>query len=159
MSVTYTTVHGNTGSLTHRTRQGIEPASSWIYQSHWLPLSHSRNSRSVILTYLISQCHTSTSFLHALSLMLVSNMLGKAITDTGPFPMQIFCSLYSDVNTSYQAATIILGQMLSSNCLASDPMSGLSPKGMPSPSFLRMNNQQQAALLSHGHTLLNLLEH
>ena len=26
----YTTAHGNTGSLTHLARPGIEPASSWI---------------------------------------------------------------------------------------------------------------------------------
>ena len=30
MSVTYTTAHGNAGSLTHYVRPGIEPASSWI---------------------------------------------------------------------------------------------------------------------------------
>ena len=29
-SATYTTVHGNAGSLTHGVRPGIEPASSWI---------------------------------------------------------------------------------------------------------------------------------
>ena len=29
-SATYTTAHGNTGSLTHWARPGIEPASSWI---------------------------------------------------------------------------------------------------------------------------------
>ena len=30
-SVTYTTAHGNAGSLTHRSRPGIEPESSWIW--------------------------------------------------------------------------------------------------------------------------------
>ena len=30
MSMTYTTAHGNTGSLTHWARPGIEPTSSWI---------------------------------------------------------------------------------------------------------------------------------
>ena len=30
MSATYTTAHGNAGSLTHRARPGREPASSWI---------------------------------------------------------------------------------------------------------------------------------
>ena len=30
MSATYTTVCGNAGSLTHRVRPGIKPASSWI---------------------------------------------------------------------------------------------------------------------------------
>ena len=29
-SSTYTTAHGNTGSLTHRARPGIKPASSWM---------------------------------------------------------------------------------------------------------------------------------
>ena len=29
-SETYTTAHGNTGSLTHCVRPGIEPATSWI---------------------------------------------------------------------------------------------------------------------------------
>ena len=28
--MTYTTAHGNTRSLTHRARPGIEPVSSWI---------------------------------------------------------------------------------------------------------------------------------
>ena len=30
MSETYTTAHGNAGSLTHRARPGIEPATSWL---------------------------------------------------------------------------------------------------------------------------------
>ena len=30
MSATYTTAHGNAGSLTHRIKPGIEPTSSWI---------------------------------------------------------------------------------------------------------------------------------
>ena len=30
VSATYTTAHGNTESLTHRVRPGIEPSSSWI---------------------------------------------------------------------------------------------------------------------------------
>ena len=37
-SVTYTTVHGNTGSLTHWERPEIKPASSWIlvrFLTHW----------------------------------------------------------------------------------------------------------------------------
>ena len=29
-SLTYTTAHGNNGSLTHRGRPGIKPVSSWI---------------------------------------------------------------------------------------------------------------------------------
>ena len=38
LSVTYTTAHGNAGSLTHWTRPGIEPTSSWIlggFVTHW----------------------------------------------------------------------------------------------------------------------------
>ena len=38
MSVTYTTGHGNTGSLTHWVRPGIEPESSWMlvgFVNHW----------------------------------------------------------------------------------------------------------------------------
>jgi len=38
MSVTYTTAHGNTRSLTHWMRPGIEPVSSWIlvrFVTHW----------------------------------------------------------------------------------------------------------------------------
>ena len=38
MSVTYTTAHGNTRSLTHWARTGIEPATSWIlvsFVNHW----------------------------------------------------------------------------------------------------------------------------
>ena len=37
-SVTYTTAHGNAGSLTHWASPGIEPASSWIlvgFVNHW----------------------------------------------------------------------------------------------------------------------------
>ena len=37
-SVTYTTAHGNAGSLTHSARPGIEPASSWFpvgFVNHW----------------------------------------------------------------------------------------------------------------------------
>ena len=30
LSATYTTAHGNAGSLTHRVRPGIEPTTSWI---------------------------------------------------------------------------------------------------------------------------------
>ena len=30
VSATYTTVHGNTGSLTHWVRPGIKPAASWL---------------------------------------------------------------------------------------------------------------------------------
>ena len=41
-SVTYTTAHGNAGSLTHWVRPGFEPESSWILVA--LPLSHNRNS-------------------------------------------------------------------------------------------------------------------
>ena len=29
-SANYATAHGNSGSLTHRARPGIEPASSWL---------------------------------------------------------------------------------------------------------------------------------
>ena len=46
-SVTYTTAHGNAGSLTHGARPGIEPATSWFLVGfvstapQWeLPLSH-----------------------------------------------------------------------------------------------------------------------
>ena len=38
-SVSYTTAHGNTGSLAHGARPGIEPASSWIlvrFVIHWV---------------------------------------------------------------------------------------------------------------------------
>ena len=45
-SVTYATAHGNTGSLTHWAKPGVEPASSqrqcWVLN----PMSHNRNSRS-----------------------------------------------------------------------------------------------------------------
>ena len=37
-SATYTTAHGNAGSLTHRARAGIEPATSWFlvgFVNHW----------------------------------------------------------------------------------------------------------------------------
>ena len=42
-SATYTTAHGNTGSLTHQARPGIEP-SPHGYQLGSLLLSHDRNS-------------------------------------------------------------------------------------------------------------------
>ena len=38
MSATYTTAHGNTGSLTHWARPGIEPTTSWFlvgFVNHW----------------------------------------------------------------------------------------------------------------------------
>ena len=37
-SATYTTAHGNTGSLTHWARPGIQPATSWFlirFANHW----------------------------------------------------------------------------------------------------------------------------
>ena len=43
-SSTYTTAHGNTRSLTHRTRAGIKPTSSWILSWILNLLSHNRNS-------------------------------------------------------------------------------------------------------------------
>ena len=39
-SATYTTAHGNAGSLTHWARPGIEPATSWFlvrFINHWAP--------------------------------------------------------------------------------------------------------------------------
>ena len=42
-SATYTTVHGNAGSLIHWARPGIEPASLWILVLNSF-LSHNRNS-------------------------------------------------------------------------------------------------------------------
>ena len=42
-SAMYTTTHGNAGSLTHRTRPGIELASSWILSDSF-PLNHNKNS-------------------------------------------------------------------------------------------------------------------
>ena len=39
----YTTAHGNTGSLTHWARPGMEPASSWI-RSNWFLLTNDWNS-------------------------------------------------------------------------------------------------------------------
>ena len=47
-SVTYSAACGNTGSLTHCTRLGIEPASSW--RQHWVLnlLSHQGNFRARI---------------------------------------------------------------------------------------------------------------
>ena len=36
--------HGNAGSLTHRARPGIEPASSWTLVGFIVPLSPNRNS-------------------------------------------------------------------------------------------------------------------
>ena len=47
MSVTYTTAHGSTRSLTHRARPGIEPTSSWMLCQVLNPLSHSGNSLHV----------------------------------------------------------------------------------------------------------------
>ena len=46
-SVTYTTAHCNTGSLTHWSRPGIKPTSSWILVG-LLPLSHDGNSKGQI---------------------------------------------------------------------------------------------------------------
>ena len=43
-SVTYTTAHGNTGSLTHRVRPGIKPTSSQTLYQVLHPLSHNGNS-------------------------------------------------------------------------------------------------------------------
>ena len=45
-SVTYTTAHSNTESLTHWARPGIEPASSWLL-ARFIPLSHDRNSQKI----------------------------------------------------------------------------------------------------------------
>ena len=42
LSVTYSTAHGNTGSLTHWARAGIEHESSWILV--WFPLRYDGNS-------------------------------------------------------------------------------------------------------------------
>ena len=78
-----------------------------------------------------------------------SDMLCKVIAVTGPFLRQMFCSLHSDFSTSYQAATTVLGQMVSSNCVQTYLL-GLSPNGISSPSFLNMDNQQSAVLPSHG---------
>ena len=44
MSVTHTTAHGNTRSLTHWARPGIEPATSWFLVRFVNPLCHDRNS-------------------------------------------------------------------------------------------------------------------
>ena len=41
---TLPTALGNTGSLTHQTRPGIEPTSSWVLCQVLNPLSHDRNS-------------------------------------------------------------------------------------------------------------------
>ena len=41
-SVTYTKAHGNTGSLIHWVRPGIEPASSWLlirFLTHWATMA------------------------------------------------------------------------------------------------------------------------
>ena len=43
-SETYATACDNTGSLTHRARPGIEPASSWTLCWFLNPLNHNRNS-------------------------------------------------------------------------------------------------------------------
>ena len=73
----------------------------------------------------------------------------KSSLSLGPFLRKMFCSLHSDFNTFYQAATTILGQMLSSNCLQTYLL-GLSPNGIPFPSFLSVDNQQSDVLPSHG---------
>ena len=59
-SVTYTTACGNTRSLTHRERTGIEAASSRTLRQVPDPLSHNRNSKfPVFLKYLwSSSCGT-----------------------------------------------------------------------------------------------------
>ena len=48
-SATYTTAHGNAGSLTHWTRPGIKPTSLWILVGGSLPLSYNRNSFFALL--------------------------------------------------------------------------------------------------------------
>ena len=47
-AVSLSHIHGNTGSLTHWARPGMECASSWIL-SDSLPLSHKGNSTTAIL--------------------------------------------------------------------------------------------------------------
>ena len=54
---TYTTAHGNNGSLTHWARPGIEPATSWILVESFL-LYHNGNSSS---PFLICRSHRSLS--------------------------------------------------------------------------------------------------
>ena len=46
--MTYTTAHGNAGSLTHGVRPGIEPASSWILSQVLNPLSHNGNFQIIL---------------------------------------------------------------------------------------------------------------
>ena len=49
MSAACTTVHGNTGSLTHRVRPGIKPASSWILVRFLTCLSYNVNFKKINL--------------------------------------------------------------------------------------------------------------
>ena len=42
-TASYTTAHGNAGSLTHRARSGIEPASSWILVDLFIKLENWRS--------------------------------------------------------------------------------------------------------------------
>ena len=48
LSATYTSAHGNSRSLTHWARPGIEPTSSWILVGLF-PLSHNRKSWCLVL--------------------------------------------------------------------------------------------------------------
>ena len=75
MSATYTTAHGNAGSLTHCWRPGMEPASSWITSWVLNRLSHGRNSESFNLKFLFPSFYL--KFLTCLS-GRVSSILGFA---------------------------------------------------------------------------------
>ena len=56
-SVTYTTAHGNTGSLTHWTRPGIESTSSWI-QAGFLTCSATMGTPIISILKFIKQSTT-----------------------------------------------------------------------------------------------------
>ena len=53
-SETYTTAHGNTRSLTHRARLGIEPSFSWVLCRVLNPLNNNGNSWTAFRLWLIS---------------------------------------------------------------------------------------------------------
>ena len=55
VSVTYTIAHSNTGSLTHRARPGIKPASPWILTSqirfHWATVGTLNDILKMVLKF------------------------------------------------------------------------------------------------------------
>ena len=61
-STTYTTAHGNAGSLTHWARPGMEPTSSWMlagFVNHWAMTELQRGQGSKLVPEDDSSPHTS----------------------------------------------------------------------------------------------------